>query len=96
MSVSKALCLALLVISCQVHAEDFRGRVVGITDGDTISVLQDGRREKIRLYGIDCPEKRQAFGTRARQFTSSLAFGKEVTVKRGLWSDPHAIAPLGV
>jgi endonuclease YncB( thermonuclease family) len=51
---SKALCLALLFISGQVHAGDFRGRVVGITDGDTISVLHDGKAEKIRLYGIDC------------------------------------------
>jgi micrococcal nuclease len=43
--------------------------------------MHDDRAEKIRLYGIDCPERRQAFGTRAWQFTSSLAFGKEVTVK---------------
>ena len=39
----KTLCLTLLFISCQAHAEDFRGRVVGITDGDTITVLHDGR-----------------------------------------------------
>jgi micrococcal nuclease len=62
-------------------AEEFRGRVVGITDGDTITVLHNGRAEKMRLYGIDCPERHQAFGTRARRFTSSLAFGKEVTVR---------------
>jgi endonuclease YncB( thermonuclease family) len=43
--------------------------------------MHHGREEKIRLYGIDCPERRQAFGTRARQFTSSLSSGKEVTVK---------------
>jgi micrococcal nuclease len=62
-------------------AADFTGRVVGISDGDTISVLHDGRAEKIRLNGIDCPEKWQAFGQQAKQFTSSLTFGKDVTVK---------------
>src|SRR5438094_928760 len=59
----------------------FTGKVVGVTDGDTISVLHNGRGEKIRLHGIDCPEKWQAFGKKAKQFTSDLAFGKEVTVK---------------
>jgi endonuclease YncB( thermonuclease family) len=37
--------------------------------------------ERIRLWGIDCPESRQAFGTRAKQFTGDLAFGKTVTVR---------------
>src|SRR2546422_9117216 len=58
----------------------FTGKVVGVTDGDTISVMHNGRAEKIRLHGIDCPEKGQAFGQRAKQFTSTLVFGKEVTV----------------
>jgi micrococcal nuclease len=38
-------------------------------------------RERIRLWGIDCPEAKQAFGTRAKQFTGDLAFGKMVTVQ---------------
>ena len=59
----------------------FTGKVVGVTDGDTIKVFHNGKAEKIRLYGIDCPEKGQAFGNRAKQFTSQLVFGKEVTVK---------------
>ncbi len=64
----------------QVTASTFAGEVVGISDGDTIRVMHNGRAERIRLYGIDCPESYQAFGTRAKQFTSSLAFGKTVTV----------------
>ena len=60
---------------------DFAGRVVGISDGDTIKVMHNGKAEKIRLYGIDCPEKGQPYGTKAKQFTSQLVFGKEVTVK---------------
>src|SRR2546428_6183225 len=59
----------------------FTGKVVGVSDGDTISVMHNGRAEKIRLNGIDCPEKGQAFGHRAKQFTSRLAFGKEVSVQ---------------
>ena len=60
---------------------DFTGKVVAVADGDTVSVLRDGTTTvKIRLNGIDCPEKKQPFGTRAKQFTSDLAFGKTVTV----------------
>ena len=58
----------------------FTGKVVGVSDGDTISVMHNGKAERIRLSGIDCPEKGQAFGQRAKQFTSALVFGKEVTV----------------
>ena len=58
----------------------FTGKVVGVTDGDTITVLHNGRGERVRLHGIDCPEKGQGFGTVAKQFTSALIFGKEVTV----------------
>ena len=56
------------------------GEVVGILDGDTIEVLQSGRAVRVRLDGIDCPEKKQSFGTRAKQFTSRVAFRKEVQV----------------
>ncbi len=72
------LCLVLLLAA---PAFGWSGRVCGVTDGDTISVLQDGRAVKIRLYGIDCPEKHQAYGTRAHRFTSDFAFGKEVEVR---------------
>jgi endonuclease YncB( thermonuclease family) len=48
--------------------------------GDTLEVLHDQRPERIRLNGIDCPEKGQAFGNRAKQAASALVFGKVVTV----------------
>ena len=48
---------------------------------DTISVMHDGQAAKISLYGIDAPEREQAFGNRAKQFVSTLAFGKEVKVE---------------
>lgn len=58
------------------------GQVVGVTDGDTITVLDDQRTQhKIRLAGIDAPEKAQAFGQRSKEHLSSLVFGKQVTVE---------------
>lgn len=73
--------ILVFLLFAAVPAYGWSGRVTGVADGDTISVLREGRAVKIRLYGIDCPEKHQAFGQRARQFTSSLAFGKEVEVR---------------
>ena len=61
--------------------EQFTGRVVAISDGDTIQVMHHGKREKIRLSDIDCPEKGQAFGTKAKQFTAGLVGGQIVTVE---------------
>ena len=60
--------------------KEFSGEVVGVADGDTITVMHNGKGERIRLHGIDCPEKRQAFGKKAKQFTSELVFGKTITV----------------
>jgi len=55
--------------------------VVGVIDGDSLRVMHEGKAELIRLIGVDCPEKRQPFGTRAKEYTSTLAFGKDVTVR---------------
>ena len=54
---------------------------MGVLDGDTIEVLHNGSAERIRLSGIDCPEKGQAFGTQAKQAASELVFGKQVTLQ---------------
>lgn len=55
-------------------------KVVGIKDGDTIVVLMDGKEQVIRLAHIDCPEKKQPFGTKAKQFASDLCFGHYVSL----------------
>ena len=60
---------------------DFTGSVVSIPDGDTIEVLHNQHPERIRLSGIDCPEKGQAYGKRSKQAASALAFGKSVIVE---------------
>ena len=60
----------------------FNGRVVSISDGDTYTILTEEKKQiKVRLQGIDCPEKNQAFGSKAKQYASSLVFGKDVTVE---------------
>lgn len=57
------------------------GKVVGIADGDTFTLLlADHTTRKIRMYGIDAPEKKQPFGTVARQRLSELIFSKQVSV----------------
>ena len=63
--------------------QNIQGKVVGVSDGDTITILtKDNVQIKVRLEGIDCPEKKQAFGQKAKQFTSDMAFGKNVTLKK--------------
>lgn len=76
-----ALATALACAALFAQTAEFTAPVIGISDGDTIKVLQDGVSKRIRLWGIDCPEMKQAFGTRAKQFTGDLAFGKTVTLR---------------
>jgi micrococcal nuclease len=57
-----------------------KAKVVGISDGDTITVLLDGNiQQKLRLAEVDCPENRQPFGKNAKKFTSDKVFGKHIT-----------------
>jgi len=78
---TRRLFLLAAVAAAALYAEDFTGKVVGITDGETIKVMHNGAAERIRLWGIDCPEAKQPFGTRAKQLTGDLAFGQVVTVR---------------
>ena len=74
------LALWLLATSA-VNAADFSGQVVRVLDGDTLEVLHNNHAERIRLSGIDCPEKGQAYGQKAKHAASALAFGKDVTLQ---------------
>jgi endonuclease YncB( thermonuclease family) len=78
-AVSSLWCL-LLVVGPGIAA-DFKGEVIRVLDGDTIEVPHVKHPERIRLYGIDCPEKGQSFGKKAKQATSSLLFGKDVRIE---------------
>ena len=71
--------LFLTTLPC--HALAWSGKVIGIANGDTITVLRDKKHVRIRLYGIDCPERYQAFSKKAKQFTSDMVFGKVVEVE---------------
>jgi len=79
------LLAALLALTLTAHAATITGRVVGVADGDTITVLDaDKVQHKIRLSGIDAPEKKQAFGNRSKESLSELAFDKTVNVETNL------------
>lgn len=78
--------LGALVLLCALtalaRADVIRGRVVGVADGDTITVLDaSNSQHRIRLQGIDAPESRQAFGSRSKQHLSDLVFDKQVGVE---------------
>jgi endonuclease YncB( thermonuclease family) len=65
-----------------VRAETLTGRVVGVSDGDTLTLLAEGNRQvRVRLAEIDTPESRQPYGSRAKQALSDLAFGKTARVE---------------
>ena len=72
--------LFILVLTANGWAAEFTASVVAVLDGDTIEVRHEKRTERLRLHGIDCPEKWQAYGARAKQASSALLFGKDVTV----------------
>lgn len=73
---------ALLAFAVATGAFELEGRVVGVADGDTVTVL-DARRvqHRIRLAGIDAPEKGQPFGQRSKQNLSALVFGRPVRIE---------------
>ena len=81
---------AIILSMCGVANADasFQGRVVSIVDGDTLGVMQDGKTISVLLDSIEVPDKRLAFGARARKFTKALALNRKVRVlvKR---TDPH-------
>ncbi len=65
-------------------AEVIDGRIVTVLDGDTVTLLDRGYvQHRIRLAGIDAPEKSQAFGQRSKQSLGDLVFGQEVTIETG-------------
>ena len=75
------LLFSLLFAHCLVQADTLTGRVVRVTDGDTIVVLDSANAQhKIRLTGIDAPEKKQAFGTKSKEHLSDAVAGKFVVV----------------
>lgn len=80
--------LTFLQLSCfpsteghQTLPSPFKAKVIGVKDGDTVEVLYENQPYVIRLANIDCPEKGQPFGQKAKQYCSDLCFGKMVSVE---------------
>lgn len=80
-----AISFATVLLTCvwHAHADVLEGNVVGISDGDTLTVLVDRHQVKVRVAGIDAPEKKQPYGQRSKEHLSDCSFGKSVTVE---WS----------
>ena len=71
-----------LAFSSLTWAESYSGVVVGVADGDTVTVVdRDRRQHKVRLAGIDAPEKSQPFGQLSKLNLARLVFGRPVTVE---------------
>lgn len=76
--------LGLLLAALSAQAAELEGKVVGVSDGDTVTVLDATRTQhKVRVAGIDAPEKGQDFGQRSKESLSALVFGKTVRLE---WS----------
>ncbi len=76
-----AVCL-LVFLSIRVSADTLTGKVGRVVDGDTLYVLDANYKEhKIRLAGIDAPERRQAYGLASRKHLASIVAGQQVTVE---------------
>ena len=79
----RLLALACLLLAAPASATDLlEGRVVRIADGDTLTVLDaDQVQHRVRLAGIDAPERAQPFGERSKQSLARLVAGKPVEIR---------------
>ena len=79
----RLLVLVLLLLPSIVCSGTINGKVIKVADGDTITILTPGNEQiKIRLSAVDTPEGSQAFGKRAKQFTSRMVYKKNVQVEK--------------
>nr|DAP02207.1 MAG TPA: nuclease-like protein [Caudoviricetes sp.] len=82
MSIKQPLIVRLLLILTPlISLTAEQSKVIKISDGDTITVLSGKEQTKVRLYGIDAPEKKQDYGQRSKQFLASLIAGQVVEVE---------------
>ena len=71
----------LLILTPLISLTAEQSKVIKISDGDMITVLSGKEQTKVRLYGIDAPEKKQDYGQRSKQFLASLIAGQVVEVE---------------
>lgn len=78
----KILFIVIILLYIATTAYSLTGRVIKVIDGDTITVLKNSKTNiKIRLYGIDAPEKKQPFGQQARKVLARMIAGKTVEIE---------------
>ena len=77
----KRIILLFLLVGTLVFGKTLVGKVVKVYDGDTLTMLVDGQKEKIRFYGIDAPEHDQPYGIESRDFVRSKVMGKEIRLE---------------
>ncbi len=76
-----SILLLAVLISTISHAQTFRVKVIGVSDGDTFTAInRDDLKLRFRLYGIDAPEKRQPFSNVSKKFLSSMILNKTIIV----------------
>ena len=76
----KAFVLLCCCLALNAQAETFSAKVIVVMDGDTVMVLRDGHKTKIRLVNIDAPEKDQPFGKQSRDSLLELAGKKQIQI----------------
>lgn len=82
LSLKAVVASVALMLSASALAETLQGRVVGVSDGDTLTLLVGGHQQvKVRLAGVDAPEKKQDFGQASKKSLSDQVFNQVVTVE---------------
>ena len=82
LSINRLFAPLLLLFTLSAQAETLEGKVIKIADGDTLTLLTPSNQQvKIRLAGVDTPERKQPFGNKAKQALSNLAFQKQALVE---------------
>lgn len=78
----KKILFLLFIFPLLTSAHTLKGKIVRVSDGDTVVLLDSNNKQhKIRLDGIDAPEKGQAYGNKSKEYLSSLIAGKTVIVE---------------
>ena len=80
LTILTAIAALASLAACTPNTDTLTGKVIGVSDGDTIKVLVNKKQVTVRLEGIDAPEAKQSFGNKSKQALSDMIFGREVTI----------------
>jgi endonuclease YncB( thermonuclease family) len=77
----KKTIILFFILTITLFSQTLTGKVTYVSDGDTIHIVSNNQKYKIRFYGIDTPEKSQSFGLEAKEFTYNKIFGKTAEIE---------------